>query len=86
MNIEKKVKQVKCGGGHTGVIAADGEDVYFFGRGRDGQLGRGDGIESIAAYRTDPKPVTALSAKAGIEVTELSLGNNHSLALAIKKI
>lgn len=27
---------------------------YVFGRGRDGQLGRGDNIESIAAYRPVP--------------------------------
>lgn len=30
-----------CGGGHTGLITKDGQ-LFLFGRGRDGQLGRGD--------------------------------------------
>lgn len=56
---EEKVKKVVCGGGHSGIITNNGE-LYLFGRGRDGQLGRGDEIESMAAYRTEPKIVSAL--------------------------
>ena len=37
------MKSVICGGGHTALISDKGE-LYLFGRGRDGQLGRGDKI------------------------------------------
>lgn len=52
----------------------------MFGRGRDGQLGRGDVIESIAAYRTTPLRVEYF-VKNDIEVDKLALGSNHSIAL-----
>ena len=50
------------------------------GRGRDGQLGRGDVVESMAAYRTTPVKVEYL-AKNELKVTDLALGANHSIAL-----
>ena len=56
------MNKIACGGGHTGLITADNE-LLLFGRGRDGQLGRGDELESIAAYRTEPKVVGSLAAK-----------------------
>lgn len=35
-------------------------NLYLWGRGRDGQLGRGGELESIAAYRTTPQYVESL--------------------------
>lgn len=52
----------------------------MFGRGRDGQLGRGDVIESMAAYRTTPLRVEYL-VKNDLKVSKLALGSNHSIAL-----
>lgn len=52
----------------------------MFGRGRDGQLGRGDIVESIAAYRTSPLKVEYF-VKNDIKVNKLALGANHSVAL-----
>ena len=54
LHFEHKVKKVVCGGGHTAVVTEDGK-LFMFGRGRDGQLGRGDQLESNASYRTEPK-------------------------------
>lgn len=52
----------------------------MFGRGRDGQLGRGDVLESMAAYRTTPQRVEYF-VKNGIKVKKLALGSDHSIAL-----
>lgn len=54
------------------------------GRGRDGQLGRGSEVESIAAYRTTPQLVEFFH-KAGLSVDDLALGTNHTLAVASLK-
>ena len=35
-------------------MVTDSGDLYLMGRGRDGQLGRGSEVESIAAYRAEP--------------------------------
>jgi alpha-tubulin suppressor-like RCC1 family protein len=80
LQFELKIDKVACGGGHTGIITENG-DLFLFGRGRDGQLGRGDEMESTAAYRTEPKIVNAFT-KSDSKVIDLALGNNHSLALA----
>lgn len=58
----------------------------MFGRGRDGQLGRGGEIESVAAYRTEPKQVVTLVKEHQAVVEDIALGSNHCLALAVKKI
>lgn len=39
--IEGKVVKVSCGGGHTALIT-DNNELWMCGRGREGQLGRGD--------------------------------------------
>ena len=44
---DKKVVKVECGGGHTAFLT-DQNEVYMCGKGRDGQLGRGDQLESVA--------------------------------------
>ena len=49
-----------CGGGHTGLITDTG-DLYLMGRGRDGQLGRGGKVESIATPRAEPTLVEYFS-------------------------
>ena len=51
-----KAKKVICGGGHTAILT-DSHELYLFGRGRDGQLGRGDVIESVAVSRYSPTKV-----------------------------
>ena len=45
-------------------------------------MGRGEELESMAAYRTEPKLVPAISNKYHSEVIDLALGNNHTLALS----
>ena len=75
------VTAVACGGGHTAAL--DGaRQLWLFGRGRSGQLGRGDQVESTAAYRPLPTLVAAL-AKGGadVDVLGVSLGHDHTLAL-----
>ena len=59
LNFDQKVAKVVCGGGHSGIVTENGL-LFLFGRGRDGQLGRGGEVESIAAYRTEPKQVVSL--------------------------
>jgi alpha-tubulin suppressor-like RCC1 family protein len=75
------VTAVACGGGHTAAL--DGaRQLWLFGRGRSGQLGRGDQLESIAAYRPLPTLVTALAREgADVDVLGVSLGHDHTLAL-----
>ena len=51
-----KAKKVACGGGHTAILTDLGE-LYLFGLGRDGQLGKGDVLESAAASRYAPTKV-----------------------------
>ena len=86
LNFNQEVSKVACGGGHTGIITKDGGTLYLFGRGRDGQLGRGDEVESGAAFRTEPKEVTSFKKKFDSEVLDLALGSNHTLALAAKRL
>ena len=80
MGLPEKVESVQCGGGHTGVILKNGR-VFMFGRGKDGQLGRGEGIEAMAASRPQPLEVFSLRCRA----EKLALGSNHSLALCMQK-
>eukprot|EP00871_Galdieria_phlegrea_P002562 jgi/Galph1/3306/GphlegSOOS_G1989.1 len=72
-----EICQVACGGGHTAAVTKEGI-LYTWGRGRDGQLGRGGELESIAAYRTCPVQVTSLVPGS---VLQVSLGSDHSAVL-----
>lgn len=56
----------------------------MLGKARDGQLGRGGEVESNAG-RTEPKEVPYF-AKENLSIEEIALGNNHCIALAVKKI
>ena len=73
-----------CGGGHTGLITDTG-DLYLMGRGRDGQLGRGGKVESIATPRSEPTLVEYFSQN-NLKIDDLTLGSNHSLAIASPKV
>ncbi len=77
---------VACGGGHTAVLDADAS-LWMFGRGRDGQLGRGDKLESVAAGRDRPMHldfVTGRYVQPKGGVVKVQLGTNCSYALALK--
>ena len=73
-----RVTALAAGGGHTLLLTADPPALYAVGRGRSGQLGRGDSLESMAAYRTEPVLVAALPPGA---VTSIAAGRDHSLAV-----
>lgn len=77
-----KVIDGAAGGSHTLLRCDDGR-VFACGRGRNGQLGRGTELESIAAHRLLPVEVIALrsSELGGRAVTSLAAGSDHSLAL-----
>jgi alpha-tubulin suppressor-like RCC1 family protein len=79
VHFESAVKKVGCGGGHTGLLTKEGE-LYLMGRGRDGQLGRGSKVESIAAGRAVPTIVDDFQ-KNNQKVDDFALGANHTLAV-----
>ena len=58
--------------------------MYIFGRGRDGQLGRADVIESMAVARSVPMRVDYFIQN-GLVVRDIALGTNHSVALTCNK-
>jgi len=76
----KKIMQVACGGSHTGAIDEHGQ-LYMWGKGRDGQLGRGDQLESVAAYRAEPVLVPYFRDNQ-IKVKEVALGKDFSVSLS----
>ena len=82
--MDKKVVQVVCGGGHTGLVTVDG-DVFLMGRGSDGQLGRGSVVESIAAYRTTPT-LCEYFTENKLSVDSLALGANHTLVVTSPRV
>ena len=86
LNFSSGIAKVACGGGHTGIITQSDGKLFLFGRGRDGQLGRGGEVESVAAYRTEPKQVVSLEKDQKVAVEDIALGSNHCLALAVKRI
>jgi len=69
-----------AGGGHTAVLFDNGETVYIFGRGRSGQIGRANEIESVAAYRPNPVEVNFFR-QSGFRIEQTILGSDHSLLL-----
>lgn len=76
-----RVRLIAAGGAHT-LACTDTDACFSFGRGRSGQLGRGDVIESIAAYRTEPVLIPRLShLHPAATVLQLAAGRDHSLAL-----
>eukprot|EP00516_Mucochytrium_quahogii_P005984 CAMPEP_0203751482 /NCGR_PEP_ID=MMETSP0098-20131031/5546_1 /ASSEMBLY_ACC=CAM_ASM_000208 /TAXON_ID=96639 /ORGANISM=" , Strain NY0313808BC1" /LENGTH=413 /DNA_ID=CAMNT_0050641217 /DNA_START=227 /DNA_END=1465 /DNA_ORIENTATION=- len=69
----QKIEQVSAGGSHTAVITSD-KQLYLFGSGRNGQLGTGDDMWSVAAYRTTPHQVHSFSRQ---NVTQVAAGADH---------
>jgi alpha-tubulin suppressor-like RCC1 family protein len=59
------------------MITNEGE-LYMFGRGREGQLGRADKIESTVTPRLTPQRVDSFQNK---RVVSVACGGYHSLAL-----
>eukprot|EP00949_MAST-11_sp_MAST-11-sp1_P003633 g3633.t1 len=77
---------VACGDGHTaitvrpnGVMEGPGSQLWMMGRGRSGQLGRGNNLESNAAPRV--KPVQVDLGKGIKSVDHVALGADHSLCI-----
>ena len=50
----KQIMSVACGAGHTAALSKDGE-LFMWGRGRHGQLGRGERTESQASKLVVPE-------------------------------
>jgi len=80
---DKRVCEVAAGGGHSAMIVEEkgkGRELYVFGRGRHGQMGRGDAVGSVAANRPLPVMVGFFDGmKQGLE--QVALGTNHSAVL-----
>eukprot|EP00743_Colponemidia_sp_Colp-15_P007616 GILK01008241.1.p1 GENE.GILK01008241.1~~GILK01008241.1.p1 ORF type:complete len:504 (+),score=62.28 GILK01008241.1:62-1573(+) len=74
------ISTVSCGSGHTAVLHANG-DLYMFGRGRDGQLGRADMLESIASSRASPLLVEFFKSQK-LAVKSVACGGEHTVAVA----
>jgi alpha-tubulin suppressor-like RCC1 family protein len=51
--IDEKIKKISCGGHHTAILTESG-DLFMCGNGRDGELGRGDLLESQSVMRDVP--------------------------------
>jgi alpha-tubulin suppressor-like RCC1 family protein len=76
-----KIVAVAAGGGHT-LFLTDKQQLFAAGKGRNGQLGRGSELESMAAYRTTPVLVTTLSPPPnGSRIAQLAAGRDHILVL-----
>ena len=75
------------GGAHTLFLTAEGR-LFACGRGREGQLGRGDGLESVAGFREEPVEVTSLVKAATadgmsgtVRIVSIGAGRHHSAAI-----
>lgn len=77
VDFEKAVSLISCGNGHTAIVTDKGE-LYMFGRGKEGQLGREESIESAAGYRTTPKEIESFKNR---KVVNVKCGGEHTLAL-----
>ena len=78
---KQKIVTIAAGSSHSGCINEDGV-LYLFGKGRSGQLGRGDQLESNAANSNSPVKVVGLTGK---KVLQVALGKEHSLTLVEEK-
>jgi alpha-tubulin suppressor-like RCC1 family protein len=76
-----RIVDAAAGGAHLLLRDQHGA-LYACGKGRNGQIGRGDALESVAAYRTTPVRVTALDS---FNVVAIAAGSDHSLALALPR-
>jgi alpha-tubulin suppressor-like RCC1 family protein len=77
--LDTQIVSSAAGFGHTAVIDNKGQ-LFMFGRGREGQLGRADELESIAAYKDKPVLVEYFT-KHQLHVKQVALGKDFSLAI-----
>ena len=68
----EKVVLVAAGGSHSMATTADNK-IFTWGKGRNGQLGQGDQIASVAAYRTQPVEISSVGTPISI-----ACGKDHS--------
>jgi RCC1 and BTB domain-containing protein len=73
--LDKKPRQVGCGGFHSCVVTEDGQ-LYSFGGGEHGQLGHNDRVNKL-------RP-TLVSALESVFVSHVACGWSHSVALTAK--
>ena len=61
------------------------KELYIFGRGNKGQIGREMKTESAAAYRTTPVKINFFQTieSDDCEIAQIALGGNHSAALIV---
>jgi len=79
------VKSVACGGGHTAALDTEG-DLWMFGRGQYGQLGRGLHVEAAAAWRDKPVKLDFEAEGLGnVRVEQVTLGTDSSFALVSRQ-
>ncbi|CAN0050012.1 unnamed protein product, partial [Sphacelaria rigidula] len=71
--VGEEISQVQIGAGHC-LAASRGGDLYVWGRGDCGQLG-------VGTYESKPVPILHLGLPHGAEVSQVAVGENHSLAL-----
>lgn len=78
------VTQISAGGHHTCAILSTG-NMRCWGRGGDGELGYGDtfniGDNEIPALKGDVPVLLPSEIDAGITITQISAGGNHTCAL-----
>lgn len=77
-----KIKKIACGGHMTAILTESG-DVYMCGNGRDGELGRGNLLESYSVNRDEPLLVTQFNLS-NEKVIDVACGSSHTLALVEK--
>ena len=77
VDFNQKISLISCGNGPTAVITDKGE-LFMFGRGKEGQLGREESNESSAGYRTTPKVIETFKGK---RVVSVKCGGEHTVAL-----
>lgn len=78
---------IAAGGAHT-LILTDAGHVWSTGRGRNGQLGRGGELESVAAYRVNPvmvSPAAFMTQEGQATPVQIAAGHEHSLVLAVRR-
>ena len=71
----QKVALVAAGGSHSIVVTED-DRIFTWGKGRNGQLGQGDQIASVAAYRTSPVEIASLG-----KAVSVAAGKDHTCVI-----
>jgi alpha-tubulin suppressor-like RCC1 family protein len=76
-----KVVSIQGGGSHSALITASGK-VYLWGKGREGQLGQGDKLQSATFRRSAPVLLsTGQWKQSAMTHLQVALGEDHSLCV-----